>query len=125
MSYRIFADLLPIGSGPPRPTPEDISPVVIELPRQAAPKDLIEQELQRILDQPGEPGESVQSAFDRKEHALVALVVSLGRDERVSVMERITAGVVHDPIVQRMVRFTSERRNRILTAIARSDRRAR
>lgn len=117
---RIYANST-LGTGPARPprTSEASSQVVALKPTlsQAAQ---IEQEMSRILQASPQPGQSVQAAFDAKERLLRRLFETMSADE---------CAVLHSTLTgssERVVGFSrlaSERRARVLSALAAAPRR--
>ena len=77
----------------------------------------------RILDAEPEPGESVQRSFDRKERDLRAYCDELDHESRSRLWSRLVAAEANDPMVAKLGRLTSERRQRMLASLAETPRR--
>jgi hypothetical protein len=120
--YRIFAAVIPHGVGPPRPLPEHSWPELEpELP--VVRRDQLLDAVSRILDAEPEPGESVQRSFDRKEHELRAYCDQLDHESRARLWSRLVTAAADDPIVAKLGRLSSERRQRMLASLAEAPRR--
>lgn len=76
---------------------------------------IVDQEMLRILDATPLNGESLQRAFDRKEHELRELFSSLTHAEAAEVLESISSNDASP-----LVRLTAERRNRLMTCLVTS-----
>jgi hypothetical protein len=124
--YRIFAEASPLGSGPPRPARVRTVERAVACRLTSArptPRQVIEGEVTRILDEAPTPGESVQHAFDRKERDLRALFSSLTRAESETLYSTLVAEIELGTPRARLARLTPERRNRILSFLGDSGRR--
>jgi hypothetical protein len=77
----------------------------------------------RILDAEPEPGESVQRSFDRKERELRAYCDQLDHDDRDRLWLRLVAADNDDPIVRKLGRLSTERRQRLLASLSEAPRR--
>jgi hypothetical protein len=77
----------------------------------------------QVLDSQPEPGESVQHGFDRKERELRAFFDQLEHDERAAMYSRLAAGEAGDPVVAKLARFSTERRQRLIASLAEAPRR--
>jgi hypothetical protein len=120
--YRIFAAVIPHGMGPPRPLPEHgLSELEPELP--VVQRDHLLDSVSRVLDTDPEPGESVQRSFDRKEHELRAYCDQLDHETRTRLWSRLVTADTSDPIIAKLGRLSSERRQRILASLAEAPRR--
>jgi hypothetical protein len=103
------------GTGPARP-------VRIERHAPAKPaltvqmRSIIESEVARIIDAIPAHGESVQRAFDRKEHELRTLFQSLTRAESIALHSKLS--VERDNASSVLARLTAERRSRVLARLA-------
>jgi hypothetical protein len=120
--YRIFAAVIPHGMGPPRPLPEQSSrEFEPELP--VVQRDCLLDSVSRILDAEPEPGESVQRSFDRKERELRAYCDQLDHEIRARLWSRLVAAETNDPIIAKLARLSTERRQRMLASLAETPRR--
>jgi len=120
--FRIFADSIPHGGGPPRPAPRDVvAELAPELPVVA--RDGLLAAVSRILDSEGEAGESVQRSFDRKERELRAFFDQLDPDDRTRTWARLVGGDGTDSLVMKLARLSAERRQRLVASLSEAPRR--
>lgn len=120
--FRIFATSIPHGAGPQRPL--DAAPVAeLEPDLPIVVRDHVLDSVSLVLDSEPEPGESVQSGFDRKEHALRACFDRLDPDSRAATSLRLATGAPDDPIVGKLARLSTERRQRLISSLAEAPRR--
>jgi hypothetical protein len=111
LPLRILANAS-FGTGPKRPPRHDVR---VDLspkpPATVNTQNIIEGEVARIIDAPPAHGESVQRAFDRKEHELRALFASLTRHESIALHSKLSTSSL-------LARLTAERRNRVIARLA-------
>ena len=119
--FRIFASSIPHGVGPPRPVQAfEAQEVEPELPN--IERDHMLEAVAHILDGQPESGESVLRGFDRKERELRAFFDRLDPDDRAALLLRLTAGA-DDPIIAKLARLSTERRQRLIASLAEAPRR--
>jgi len=114
LPLRILANVA-FGTGPERPArKERIQPAKPALTVRM--RSIIESEVARIIDAMPAHGESVQRAFDRKEHELRTLFQSLTRAESIALHSKLS--IDRDNPASALARLTAERRNRVLARLA-------
>ena len=118
MELRIFANVA-LGAGPQRP--RGVRPVAQHAQRSVAVPmaDPIESELTRIIEAAPASGESVQQAFNAKEHALRLWFETLTSTE----CARLYAVLSSDEPITAFRRLSAERRSRVLESLAATARR--
>jgi hypothetical protein len=119
--YRIFADAVPYGAGPPKP--EAAPALDVEPSPQVIEHDHLLDAVSRVLDSQPEPGESVQRGFDRKERELRAFFAQLDHDARAALHLRLTAGETDDPLLTKLARVSTERRHRLIASLGEAPKR--
>jgi hypothetical protein len=120
--HTIFASRPARRPGPPRPVP--FTPAPPEPPRARVAPIAPDGALVAILDAAPAYGETIEAAFRRKEHELLAVFASLSVDASVSLHTRLASPQADDPVAARLARRVRDPRERLLAFLADARRRA-
>jgi len=99
------------------------TPVVAPTPARTTLRE-VEQEIVEILRAAPTPGETIEAAYRRKEHALGSLFARLSPVEALALHRRLSAADRDDPIASQFGRLIASRRARLLAFLADARRRA-
>lgn len=97
--------------------PQPVVPIVESTPEvtETLPVESI---LLEILALAPEPGETIEVAYRRKEHALADVLARLSRDDAALLHRRLLDPQADDVLAQRFQRLVVERRTRLLAILA-------
>ena len=103
----------------PLPRPARILPIVVPQTDDHEPPPAVEPRIIEILTSMAQPGETIESAYRRKERELAALFSGLPKDNAVALHRRLAEPRDDDPLAKPFARLVRERRLRLLAIIAR------